>query len=165
MNQRWPQWFEGSQRDLHHSILNAAVSAWVTRLIVTAALVIAFAVGTPAWMRQANNYERQLAEQSDDYGKKLAEKDRMYTREREEAAAAALNQLAEQQDARRALEARWQDQTQTHGNKINDAQQAQACLRDRLATAALRLSVLVDAGTFAAQSSDGGLREAPAPKA
>lgn len=35
------------------------------------------------------------------------------------------------------------------------------CLRDRLATADLRLSVLVDAGTFAAQGCDGGEREAP----
>ena len=43
---------------------------------------------------------------------------------------------------------------------MNDAQQIQAHLRDRLATADLRLSVLVDAGTFAATCGDGGVREA-----
>ncbi|WP_256217066.1 MULTISPECIES: lysis system i-spanin subunit Rz [Pseudomonas] len=138
------------------------MSAWVTRLTAMSALVIALAVGAwAAWMWQANNYGRQLAEQADDYGKQLAEKDRVYAREREEAAAAALNQLAEQQGARRALEARLQDQTKTHWKEMNDAQQAQARLRDRLATADLRLSVLVDAGTVAAQSCDGGVREAP----
>jgi len=44
---------------------------------------------------------------------------------------------------------------------MNDAQQAQARLRDRLATADLRLSVLVDAGTLTAQGCDGGVRETP----
>ncbi|HDS0929565.1 TPA: lysis protein [Pseudomonas putida] len=137
------------------------MSAWATRLIALAALVIACAIGArAAWMWQANAYGQQLAEQADDYGKQLAEKDRVHGREREEAAAAALNQLAEQQDARRTLEARLQDQTKTHWKEMNDAQQAQARLRDRLATADLRLSVLVDAGTLAAQDCDGGGREA-----
>lgn len=126
------------------------MSAWATRLIALAALVLACAVGArAAWVWQANTY-----------GKQLAEKDRVYGLEREEAAAAALNQLAEQQSARRALEARLQDQTKTHWKEMNDAQQAQASLRDRLATADLRLSVLVDAGTFAGQGCDGGRREA-----
>ena len=137
------------------------MSAWATRLIALAALVITCAIGArAAWMWQANAYGKQLAEQADDYGKQLAEKDRVHGREREEAAAAALNQLAEQQDARRALEARLQDQTNTHWKEMNDAQQAQARLRDRLATADLRLSVLVDAGTPAGQGRDGGMREA-----
>ncbi|WP_085674760.1 MULTISPECIES: lysis system i-spanin subunit Rz [unclassified Pseudomonas] len=137
------------------------MSSWVTRLIALAALVLACAVGArAAWVWQANTYEKQLAVQADDYGKQLAEMDRVYGLEREEAAAAALNQLAEQQDAHRALEARLQDQTKTHWKEMNDAQQAQARLRDRLATADLRLSVMVDAGTFAAQGCDGGLREA-----
>ncbi|WP_284382772.1 lysis system i-spanin subunit Rz [Pseudomonas putida] len=72
----------------------------------------------------------------------------------------ALNQLAEQQDARRALEARLQDQNKTHWKEMNDVQQAQARLRDRLATADLRLSVLVDAGALTAQGGDSGVREA-----
>jgi len=137
------------------------VSGWGARLIALAALVVACAIGArAAWMWQANAYGQQLAEQADDYGKQLAEKDRTHGREREEAAAAALNQLAEQQDARRALETRLQDQTKTHWKEMNDAQQTQARLRDRLATADLRLSVLVDAGALAVQGCDGGVREA-----
>lgn len=137
------------------------MSAWASRMIALTVLVIACAASArAAWVWQANTFGTQLAEQADDYGKQLAEKDRVYGREREEAAAAALNRLAEQQEARRALEARLQDQTKTHWKEMNDAQQAQARLRDRLATADLRLSVLVDAGALAGQGSDGGVREA-----
>lgn len=140
------------------------MSAWGGRLIALAALVLVCATGVrAAWVWQANAYGAQLAEQADDFGKQLAEKDRVHGREREEAAAAALNQLEEQQEARRALEARLQDQTKTHWKEMNDAQQAQARLRDRLATADLRLSVLVDAGALAAQGCDGGVREATSP--
>ncbi|MGY4664553.1 hypothetical protein [Pseudomonas chlororaphis] len=59
------------------------------------------------------------------------------------------------------LEDRLQAQDKTHWKDMNDAQQAQARLRDRLATADLRLSVLLDAGTAAAQGGDSGMR-APA---
>lgn len=136
------------------------MSAWAVRLVVVVALLAACAGGArAAWVWQANAYKAQLADQADDFGKQLAEKDRAHGREREEAAAAALNQLAEQQGARLALEARLQDQTKTHWKEMNDAQQAQARLRDRLATADLRLSVLVDAGTLAGPGCDGGLRE------
>ncbi|MBA6103413.1 lysis system i-spanin subunit Rz [Pseudomonas monteilii] len=137
------------------------MTAWGGRLIAVATLALACAIGArAAWVWQENAYGRQLAEQADDHRKQLAEKDRLRGREREEAAAAALNQLAEQQEARRALEARLQDQTKTYWKEMNDAQQAQARLRDRLATADLRLSVLVDAGAVTAQGCDGGVREA-----
>ncbi|WP_313365957.1 lysis system i-spanin subunit Rz [Pseudomonas sp.] len=141
------------------------MSAWGGRLIALAALaalVLVCAVGARiAWVWQANAYGKRLAVQANDYGQQLAKKDRDYSRERDEAATAALKQLAEQQDARRALEDRLQDQTKTHWKELNDAQQAQARLRDRLATADLRLSVLVDAGALAASGCDGGVREAP----
>lgn len=137
------------------------MSAWSTRQIALAALVIACAIGArAAWVWQANAFGAQLAEQADDYDKQLADKDRAHGREREEAAAAALDQLVEQQEARRALEARLKDLTKTHWKEMNDAQQTQARLRDRLATADLRLSVLVDAGALAAQGCDGEVREA-----
>jgi hypothetical protein len=83
-----------------------------------------------------------------------------YGLEREKAAAAALDQLVEQQKARSALEERLQVQARTHWKEMEDAQHAQARLRDRLATADLRLSVLVDAGTLATSGCDGGMREA-----
>ncbi|WP_374936292.1 hypothetical protein [Pseudomonas putida] len=47
-----------------------------------------------------------------------------------------------------------------HWKEMEDAQQTQARLRDRLATSDLRLSVLVDAGAFAASGCDSGVREA-----
>ena len=83
-----------------------------------------------------------------------------YGREREKAAAAALEQLADQKRQRNDLEDRLHEQGKTHWKEMNDAQQIQARLRDRLATADLRLSVLVDAGAFAAQGGDGWMREA-----
>nr|WP_269807092.1 lysis protein [Pseudomonas monteilii] len=130
-------------------------------MIAVATLALACAIGArAAWVWQANAYGKQLAEQADDHRKQQAEKDRLHGREREEAAAAALNQLAEQQDARRVLEARLQEQNRTYWKEMNDAQQAQARLRDRLATADLRLSVLVNTGAHAAQGCDSGMREA-----
>lgn len=128
---------------------------------LAAVLLGAVIAGSAAWMWQDNAYRALLADQAADYGKQLADKDRVHAREREEAAAAALDQMAVQQAARRDLEARLQAQDQAHWKEMNDAQQAQARLRDRLATADLRLSVLVNAGAVAAQGCDGGLREAP----
>lgn len=125
------------------------------------ALLLGLALGGRcAWLWQANTYSKQLADQAADYGHQLAAKDRDHGREREQAAAAALDQLAEQQDARHALEGRLQEQNQTHWKEMADAKKTQDRLRDQLATAGVRLSVLVDAGAFAGQGCDGGVREA-----
>ncbi|WIE52600.1 lysis system i-spanin subunit Rz [Pseudomonas sp. GM17] len=122
------------------------------------ALVFGAAIGARlAWLWQADELEKQAA----GYEQQLAAKDLAHSREREGAAVAALGQLEEQQKARRTLENRLQVQDQTHWKEMNDAQQAQARLRDRLATADLRLSVLLDAGTIATQGGDSGGR-APA---
>lgn len=128
---------------------------------LAALLLGAVIAGSAAWVWQDNAFSTLLADQAADYGKQLADKDRVHTREREEAAAAALDQMAVQQAARRDLEVRLQAQDRAHWKEMNDAQQAQARLRDRLATADLRLSVLLDAGSVAAQGCDGGLRQAP----
>ncbi len=136
------------------------MNGWVSRLLAVAALLLACAVGArAAWVWQANAYNAQLAGQADDYRKQLAEKDRINGLERERAAAAALDHLAEQQQARSALEARLQAQAQNHWKEMEDAQQTQARLRDRLATTDLRLSVLVDSGAVASSGCVGGLRE------
>lgn len=125
------------------------------------ALLLGLAVGGwSAWSWQANYYGKQLSDRAAECDRQLATKDRDYGREREEAAAAALDKLAEQQGARRALEARLQEQNTAHSKEMNDAQQTQARLRDRLATTDLRLSVLVDAGAIASQGCGGGVREA-----
>ncbi|UVM65268.1 lysis protein [Pseudomonas sp. B21-009] len=90
--------------------------------------------GGAAWIWQANSYE-----------KALALKDAGHQKEREDAATAAINRLGQEQTQRRALEDRLQANDQTHYQELFDAQQTQARLRDRLATADLRLSVLLDA--------------------
>lgn len=115
--------------------------------------------GRGAWFWQASEYGKQLAEQAAGYVQQLADSDRAHGRERDQAAAAALEQLAAQKSQRQALVDRLQEQGKTHWKEMNDAQQAQDRLRDRLATADLRLSVLVDAGAFAATGGDGGMRE------
>nr|WP_154660635.1 lysis system i-spanin subunit Rz [Pseudomonas cremoricolorata] len=131
--------------------------AWLpTVAALTAGVVIG---GAGAWLWQANDYSRQLAEQSADYSRQLQDLRAASGHEREQAAAAALDQIAEQQAQRRDLEERLAQQAQTHSKELHDAQQTQARLRDRLATSDLRLSVLVDAGAFAAQGCDGGVRE------
>ncbi|MEH6412836.1 lysis system i-spanin subunit Rz [Pseudomonas sp. CGJS7] len=116
--------------------------------------------GRGAWVWQSNDYGKRLSDQAASYVKQLADKDRAHGREREEAAAAALEQLTEQKSQRRALEDRLQEQGKIHWKEMKDAQQTQDRLRDRLATADLRLSVLVDAGAFAAPGCDSGMREA-----
>lgn len=130
------------------------------RIALLAMAIGLYAGGRGAWVWQASEYGKQLAEQAAGYVQQLADRDRAHGREREEAAAAALEQLAEQKAQRKDLEDRLQEQGKTHWKEMNDVQQIQARLRDRLATADLRLSVLVDAGAFAAQGGNGGVREA-----
>lgn len=101
------------------------------------ALLVGVVLGAwSAWQWQDNAYARVLAEQ--------AEAHRL---DRETAAVAALEQLDLQQTRRRELEDRLQANDQTHYKELKDAQQAQSRLRDRLTTADLRLSVLLDAST------------------
>jgi len=132
------------------------------RLCIAVVILLACAaVGArTAWVWQANAFGKQLASHAKDHARQLAEKDQANSREREAAAAAALQQLAEQKAQRQALEVSLQEQGKIHWQEMNDAQKTQARLRDRLATADLRLSVLVDAGAVAAPGCDGGVREA-----
>ncbi|BCT33853.1 lysis system i-spanin subunit Rz [Pseudomonas protegens] len=113
-------------------------------LLPVLALVLGFALGGwLAWTWQANAYGKDLAD--------LAE---AYSRDREQAATAVINWQETQQDARRALEDRLQLNDETHYKELRDAQTNQARLRDRLATADLRLSVLLDT---AASGGSGGV--------
>ena len=102
------------------------------RLIGVLALVLA-GFGS-AWQFQDWHYGRQLAEQDKLHGDTLNQL----------ATAGAEAQKAEQ-DKRLALEQRLATSEQTHYRKLSDAQRDQDRLRDRLATADLRLSVLIDA--------------------
>lgn len=113
-------------------------------LLPVLALVLGFALGGwLAWTWQANAYGKDLADQAD-----------AYSRDRERAATAVINWQETQQDARRALEDRLQVNDETHYKELRDAQTNQARLRDRLATADLRLSVLLNT---AATGGGGGV--------
>ncbi|AQT08939.1 lysis system i-spanin subunit Rz [Pseudomonas protegens] len=113
-------------------------------LLPVLALVLGFALGGwLAWTWQANAYGKDLADQAE-----------AYSRDREQAATAVINWQETQQDARRALEDRLQANDETHYKELRDAQTNQARLRDRLATADLRLSVLLNT---AASGGGGGL--------
>jgi hypothetical protein len=111
---------------------------------------------------QANHYQKQIAAQAHKYVKELADKDQVYGAEREQAAFAAMEKIAEAKSRRHALEISLQEQAQTHWKELKDAQTTQDRLRGRLATADLRLSVLVAAGASSGTCSDCGLRQAAA---
>ncbi|OLF55426.1 lysis system i-spanin subunit Rz [Pseudomonas chlororaphis] len=120
-------------------------------LIVLVSLAVVAAVSaTLAWRIQDWRLGRQLAEQARLHEEALG---------RLSLAAAARQQDA--QDKRLALEQQLQASDQTHSRALSDAQRDQGRLRDRLATADLRLSVLLDArdagGAVPATATTGGL--------
>ncbi|EKG33868.1 lysis system i-spanin subunit Rz [Pseudomonas avellanae] len=100
-------------------------------------LILAFVLGSglgtwTAWKWQAACYGLQLSAQAQGY-----------QREREQAALAVVDWQNAEQAKRRALEIRLRDSDTTLHKELSDAQTSQARLRDRLATADLRLSVLL----------------------
>ncbi|ALU62551.1 lysozyme [Pseudomonas syringae pv. lapsa] len=100
-------------------------------------LILAFVLGAglgtwAAWKWQAARYGLQLSTQA-----------LTWQREREQAALAVVDWQNAEQAQRRALEVRLHTNDTTIHKELSDAQTAQARLRDRLATADLRLSVLL----------------------
>ncbi len=107
----------------------------VWRLSGTLLMILLLMAGsaTAAWRWQANIYGRELAEQANSHQADLTA-----------ISNAALAQVRVDQDHRLALEQRLSFSEQTHYKELSNAQHNQARLRDRLATADLRLSVLLD---------------------
>lgn len=99
------------------------------------------------------------------HGREMALRESEYDRERLQLAQGAAAQLQEEQQRRLALEQRVQSADQLHSRELSDAQQTQARLRDRLATADLRLSVLLasdaDSTTVPAAAGAGGVVHDP----
>nr|WP_315436147.1 lysis system i-spanin subunit Rz [uncultured Pseudomonas sp.] len=98
------------------------------------ALALLLIGGASAWQFQDWRYGRQLADQAELNSEALSQI----------AMAGAEAQKAEQ-EKRLALEQKLAASEQNHYRKLSDAQRDQDRLRDRLATADLRLSVLIDA--------------------
>ncbi|NWD52704.1 lysis system i-spanin subunit Rz [Pseudomonas gingeri] len=104
--------------------------------LVTVVVLLALVAGSSAavaWQVQNWRYGQQLEQQARLQADALNEQSRV---------SAALQRA--EQDKRLALEQRLHASDQIHSKELNDVQQNQARLRDRLATADLRLSVLLD---------------------
>ena len=76
-------------------------------------------------------------------GKKLAEQAGLHTDDLAAISNAAATQVRVEQSKRLTLEQRLTESDQQHTKELSDAQRNQARLRDRLATADVRLSVLI----------------------
>ena len=85
------------------------------------------------WQVQTWRYGAQLEAQSAAQAQALSQQNQL-----------ALRQQQAQQDQRRALEQQLSASDQQHTQELSDAHRNQAALRDRLATADVRLSVLLD---------------------
>jgi hypothetical protein len=102
------------------------------------ALALVLVGAGSAWQFQDWRYGSQLAEQARLHGENLNQL---------KLAASAAQQA--EQNKRLALEQSLATSEQAHYRKMADAQRDQDRLRDRLATADVRLSVLLDAGDVA----------------
>ena len=100
------------------------------------------------------------------YGKQLAEQARLHTETLNQLNQASAAQQRAEQNKRLALEQRLANSEQTHYRALSDVQRDQGRLRDRLATADLRLSVLLDATvadnrSVSAATATGGVVHGP----
>ncbi|SCY14738.1 lysis system i-spanin subunit Rz [Pseudomonas sp. NFACC37-1] len=84
------------------------------------------------------------------YGQQLAQLAQAQTATLSQISQAAAMQQKAERDKRLALEQQLSTSEQTHYRALSDAQRDQDRLRDRLATANVRLSVLLDANDVAA---------------
>jgi len=114
------------------------------RLLVSTVLLATLAGGSAAIAWQLQDWR---------YGKQLAEQARLHTETLNQLALVSAAQQRAEQDKRLALEQRLAASEQTHYRALSDVQRDQGRLRDRLATADLRLSVLLDATTGAGSGS------------
>ncbi|MEW5507049.1 lysis system i-spanin subunit Rz [Pseudomonas antarctica] len=100
-------------------------------VLVLLAMAVSFGV---AWQVQDWRYDGKLAKQAGQFQTDL-----------DTIGNAATTQARAEQDKRLAAEQRATAADQQHSKELSDVQRNQALLRDRLATADVRLSVLLDA--------------------
>ena len=129
-------------------LLPPSMRPWAVVLVL---LAIAGVAAGGAWLAQDWRYGKVLAEQA-------GKVDRAALKRAEDARVA----LAAEQDKRAALERRLQDNDAPHNKELSDAKKTQQRLSDRLATADVRLSVLLATGPLggagvSATASAGGV--------
>lgn len=125
---------------------------WSRALGVLAVLAL---IGLAFW----STYQHGRSTMDAEWRATSAEQAEAFQRERNQASVAVLDWQRDEQTRRRALEDRLQANDKTHYKELLNAQKLQDRLRDRLATADLRLSVLLAVPTTA-PSGGGGVREA-----
>ena len=106
------------------------------RLLAKSVLMVVLVGGSAAITWQVQDWR---------YGNQLAEQGRLHTETLNQITLASVAQQRAERDKRLALEQRLATSEQTHYRVLSDVQRDQGRLRDRLATADLRLSVLLDA--------------------
>jgi hypothetical protein len=107
----------------------------MTILQKLACLLVAMGIAFgSAWHVQAWRYDGKLANQA-----------ALHLTDLSSISNAATAQVQAEQDKRLATEQRLSAADQQHSRELSDAQRNQTTLRDRLATADVRLSVLLDA--------------------
>jgi hypothetical protein len=119
------------------------------------ALAVLAPIGLAFW----STYQHGRSTMDAEWRATSAEQAEAFQQERNKASLAVLDWQRDEQIKRRALEDRLQANNETHYKELLDAQQLQDRLRDRLATADLRLSVLLSVPA-ATTSGSGGVREA-----
>ncbi|NWC90316.1 lysis system i-spanin subunit Rz [Pseudomonas reactans] len=106
------------------------------RIAAVGLLLVMLAAGSAALAWTAQDWR---------YGKQLEHQARLHADTLGELSQAAAAQQRKEQDKRFALEQRLHNNDETHHKELIDEQTKQARLRDRLATADLRLSVILAA--------------------
>ncbi|WP_411392765.1 lysis system i-spanin subunit Rz [Pseudomonas sp. MPB23] len=101
---------------------------------ILGAILLAMVISAAStWQVQDWRYDGKLADQADQFKTDLGL-----------VSAAAAKQARDETDKRLALEQQLAGQDQQHTKELSDAQRNQARLRDQLATADVRLSVLLE---------------------
>jgi len=129
------------------------------RLLATGVLLATLAGGSAAITWQVQHWR---------YGQRLEQQSRLHTETLNRLALASAAQQRTERDKRLVLEQQLSTSEQIHYRALSDAQHDQGRLRDRLATADVRLSVLLDAADAAsgnavpAATAAGGVVHGPA---
>lgn len=106
------------------------------RVLAVGLLLIALASASAAAAWQVQNWR---------YGQQLEHQARLHSDTLNEITLASASLQRKEQDKRLQVEQKLQAQDQTHHQELTNARKSQDALRGRLATADLRLSVLIDA--------------------
>ncbi len=110
--------------------------------LATVLLLMTLAAGS-AWRYQEKSYSLKLSDQALEHERQLGKRDESHAATLAEIGRAAAAQERRNQEQRLQLEQQLQASSQNEYRKLTDAEKTAARLRDRLATAELRLSVLV----------------------